>query len=725
MKITKLQKKWISVIIAFAIVLISFTLFRDNVLNLLAQLNLQSLKENYSELQIFFEDHPIESSLIYVSIYILAAALSIPGAIILTIAGGAIFGLFWGTVLVSFSSTIGATVAFLITRYFFRNSVRARFGDKLRTINDGIKKDGAFYLLTLRLVPIFPFFAINVLMALTPIKTHTFYIASQIGMLLGTIIFVNAGTQLANLNSTGDILSANLVISLCIIGIFPIVAKLVSDLISRRRVYANWPKPKKFDYNIIVIGAGAAGLVSSYIGTAVNAKVALIEKHKMGGDCLNTGCVPSKALIKTTHFIEEARQSKRLGIHKAEITFEFSEIMRRVHRIIKKIEPHDSIERYTELGVTCLQGNARVVSPWVVSFDGPDGQQEISARSIIIAAGARPIVPPLPNLSEVKYATSDTVWDLTDLPEKLIVIGGGAIGSELAQAFQRLGSNVILIESADRILMKEDIEVAEAINNQLSDEGVAILTRHRAKGFIKEKNVQTLVCDSPNGEVRLNFDQVLFAIGRQANILGYGLEDIDAVSQNDKVLPTNDFLETKFPNIYACGDVTGRMQFTHAAAHQAWYAAVNALFGRFKKFTVDFSSVPWATFTHPQVARVGLSENDAKKQNIDYEVTVYGLDDLDRAIADSEDHGFVKVLTRPNSDQLIGVTIVGENASEIISEFVLAMKHKLGLNKILSTTHIYPTFSEANKYVAGEWKRKHAPNTILKILKIYHRIMRK
>jgi pyruvate/2-oxoglutarate dehydrogenase complex dihydrolipoamide dehydrogenase (E3) component len=365
------------------------------------------------------------------------------------------------------------------------------------------------------------------------------------------------------------------------------------------------------------------------------------------------------------------------------------------------------------------------VSPWLVSYDGPDGQKEVSARSIIIAAGASPIVPPLPNLNEVKYATSDTVWDLTDLPEKLIVIGGGAIGSELAQAFQRLGSNVILIESADRILMKEDIEVAEVINNQLSDEGVAILTRHRAKGFIKEKNVQTLVCDSPNGEIRLNFDQVLFAIGRQANILGYGLEDIDAVSPNDTVLPTNEFLETKFPNIYACGDVTGRMQFTHAAAHQAWYATVNALFGRFKKFTVDFSSVPWATFTHPQVARVGLSEDDAKKQNIDHEVTVYGIDDLDRAIADSEDHGFVKVLTRPNSDQLLGVTIVGENASEIISEFVLAMKHKLGLNKILSTTHIYPTFSEANKYVAGEWKRKNAPNTILKILKIYHRLMRK
>lgn len=725
MKISDPQKKWISSATAFAIVAVLFIFFREDVLNLLAQLNLQSLKENYSVLQIYFEDHPIQSSLIYVSIYTLAAALSIPGAIILTIAGGAIFGLLWGTFLVSFSSTIGATIAFLITRYFLRNSVRARFGDKLKIINDGIKKDGAFYLLTLRLVPIIPFFAINVLMALTPIKTHTFYIASQIGMLLGTIIFVNAGTQLANLNSTSDILSANLIISLCIIGIFPIIAKLVSDLINRKRVYANWSKPKKFDFNLIVIGGGAAGLVSSYIGAAVNAKVALIEKHKMGGDCLNTGCVPSKALIKTAHFVEEARQSKRLGIQTTEITFDFEEIMRRVRRIINKIAPHDSIERYTKLGVTCLQGNAKLVSPWTVSYEGPSGKQEVSARSIIIAAGANPVVPHLPNLSEVEHVTSDTIWDLNKLPDNLIVIGGGAIGSELAQAFQRLGSKVILIESADRILMKEDTEVAEAISNQLSDEGVAILTRHRAKGFIKEKNTQTLVCDSPNGEVKFNFDQVLFAIGRRANIQGYGLEDIEAISTQDMVLPTNEFLETKFPNIYACGDVTGRMQFTHAAAHQAWYAVVNALFGQFKKFAVDFSCVPWATFTHPQVARVGLNEDDANRKNIKYETTVYGLDELDRAIADSEDYGFVKVLTRPNSDRIIGVTIVGENASEIISEFVLAMKHGLGLNKILSTTHVYPTFSEANKYVAGEWKRKHAPKTILKILKIYNRIMRK
>ncbi len=725
MKHTNPQKKWIGLIITTSIIALVFIVFWESILNLLTQLNLQSLKDNYSELQIYFRDHPVQLSLLYALIYITVTALSLPGAVIMTLAGGAIFGLVLGTILVSFCSTIGATAAFLITRYFFRNSVRARFGDKLKIINDGIKKDGAFYLLTLRLVPIFPFFAINVLMALTPIKTRTFYLASQLGMLLGTIIFVNAGTQLATLNSTGDILSVNLIISLFVLGLFPIVAKIASDLMNRRRIYAKWSKPKHFDYNLIVIGGGAAGLVSSYVGAAVNARVALIEKHKMGGDCLNTGCVPSKALIKTAHFIEQAKNSKRLGIQKADITFNFSDVMKRVQKVIKKIEPHDSVDRYTELGVTCYQGNAKIISPWTISIEGEEGEKKISARSIIVASGASPIIPHLPNINEINHATSDTIWDLNDLPKRLIIIGGGAIGCELAQAFQRLGSEVILVESDNRILIKEDADVAEMIENQLSDEGVTVLTRHRAKGFVKEKSVQTLVCDSPNGEVQLAFDQVLFAIGRRANLKGYGLEDIDAISAEDIVLPTNDFLQTKFPNIYACGDVTGRMQFTHAAAHQAWHAAVNALFGRFKQFTIDFSSVPWATFTHPEVARVGLNEDEANKKNIAYEATIYGIDDLDRAIADSEDHGFIKVLTRPKSDQIIGVTIVSEHASEIIAEFVLAMKYKLGLNKILATTHIYPTFSEANKYVAGEWKRKNAPKKILKILEIYHRVLRR
>ncbi|MDC3408367.1 FAD-dependent oxidoreductase [Burkholderiales bacterium] len=725
MKPQKPYKKSLSITIVLSLAILGFFIFRQDILDTLAQLNLQSLKDNYASLKIYFHNRPFQSSLVYVAIYILVTALSLPGAVILTLAGGAIFGLWWGIILVSFSSTLGATAAFLLTRFFFRNYIRSRFGDKLTTINEGIKKDGAFYLFTLRLIPVFPFFVINVLMALTALKTWTFYWVSQLGMLLGTVIYVNAGTQLATLNSTGDILSIDLIISLCVVGLLPITAKLFIGLIRRKRIYAKWTRPKQFDYNLIVIGGGAAGLVSSYIGAAVNARVALIEKHKMGGDCLNTGCVPSKALIKTAQFLEQARQSKKLGLDKAEIHYEYSDIIKRVQKIIKKIEPHDSRERYTELGVECIQGAATITSPWTVTVDGTHGQQEISARSIIVAAGASPVVPHLPNIDQIQYVTSDTIWDMKDLPKKLIVIGGGAIGCELAQAFKRLGSEVILIESENRILIKEDSEVTEIIENQLTDEGVTVLTRHRAKGFISEKGTQIMVCDSPNGEVRLTFDVILFAIGRRANINGYGLETIDAISDEDIILPTNDFLETRYPNIYACGDVTGRMQFTHAAAHQAWHAVVNSLFGTFKKFPIDFSAVPWATFTHPEIARVGVNEEEAKMTNLPYEITTYGIDDLDRAITDSEDRGFIRVLTQPGSDKIIGVTIVCEGASEIISEFVLAMKYKLGLNKILATTHIYPTFSEANKYVAGEWKRKNKPERLLKILKIFHQIRRR
>ena len=725
MKPQKPYKKTLSITIVLSLAILGFFIFRQDILDILAQLNLQSLKDNYASLKIYFNDRPFQSSLVYVAIYILVTALSLPGAVILTLAGGAIFGLWWGIILVSFSSTLGATAAFLLTRYFFRNYIRSRFGDKLTTINEGIKKDGAFYLFTLRLIPVFPFFVINVLMALTALKTWTFYWVSQLGMLLGTVIYVNAGTQLATLNSTGDILSIDLIISLCVVGLLPITAKLFIGLIRRKRIYAKWTRPKQFDYNLIVIGGGAAGLVSSYIGAAVNARVALIEKHKMGGDCLNTGCVPSKALIKTAQFLEQARQSKKLGLDKAEVHYEYSDVMKRVQKIIKKIEPHDSRERYTELGVECMQGTATITSPWTVTVDSTNGQQEFSARSIIVAAGASPVVPHLPNIDQIQYVTSDTIWDMKDLPKKLIVIGGGAIGCELAQAFKRLGSEVILIESENRILIKEDSEVTEIIENQLTDEGVTVLTRHRAKGFISEKGTQILVCDSPNGEVRLTFDVILFAIGRRANINGYGLETIDAISDEDIILPTNDFLETRYPNIYACGDVTGRMQFTHAAAHQAWHAVVNSLFGTFKKFPIDFSAVPWATFTHPEIARVGVNEEEAKMTNLPYEITTYGIDDLDRAITDSEDRGFIRVLTQPGSDKIIGVTIVCEGASEIISEFVLAMKYKLGLNKILATTHIYPTFSEANKYVAGEWKRKNKPERLLRILKIFHQIRRR
>ncbi|NOQ36022.1 MAG: dihydrolipoyl dehydrogenase, partial [Methylococcaceae bacterium] len=479
-------------------------------------------------------------------------------------------------------------------------------------------------------------------------------------------------------------------------------------------------KPKKFDTNLVAIGAGSGGLVTAYIAAAVKAKVTLIEKHKMGGDCLNTGCVPSKALIRSAKFLSHVTRSVEFGIKKAEVEFDFIEVMERVQNIVKTVEPHDSIERYTELGVDVVTGTAKIISPWEVEVTTETDVQTISTRSIVIAAGARPFVPPIKGLDEVGYMTSDNIWNLRVKPKRLVVLGGGPIGCELAQAFARLGIEVTQVEMLPRIMIREDSEVSEMVAAKFRKEGIKVLTNHTAKEFLLDNGEKVLIAEHEGKDIRIEFDEVLLAIGRVANISGYGVEEMGIELSPRKTIAVNAFQETNYPNIYACGDVAGPYQFTHTAAHQAWYAAVNALFGGFKKFKTDYSVIPWATFTDPEVARVGLNEQEAKEQGIAYEVSLYGIDDLDRAIADNEAHGFVKVLTVPNKDKILGVTIVGEHSGDLIAEFVLAMKHNLGLNKVLGTIHIYPTMAEANKYVAGVWKKQHQPKKLLKWIESYH-----
>jgi dihydrolipoamide dehydrogenase len=486
------------------------------------------------------------------------------------------------------------------------------------------------------------------------------------------------------------------------------------------KIYEKWQKPEHYDNNLVVIGAGAGGLVSAYIAAAVKAKVTLIEKHHMGGDCLNTGCVPSKALIRSARFLSHVKRAKAFGIDKTEVDFDFAAIMERVQQVIKTVEPHDSIERYTGLGVAVLQGTAKIVSPWAVEVTTAEGAKTITTRSIVIAAGARPFVPPIPGIEQIDYLTSDTVWNLRVLPKRLLVLGGGPIGCELAQTFARLGSQVTEVEMAPRIMVREDADVSAAVMARFQQEGVDVRVDHTARQFIVENGENILMAEYQGQTVRIAFDQVLVAIGRAANLQGYGLEELGITLSPGKTIDTNAFQQTNYPNIYAVGDVAGPYQFTHTAAHQAWYAAVNALFGQFRKFRTDYSVIPWATFTDPEVARVGLNEQDAKAEGITYEVSTYGIDDLDRAIADSEAHGFVKVLTRPGKDKILGVTIVGEHAGDLIAEFVLAMKHGIGLNKILGTIHIYPTMAEANKYVAGVWKRNHTPKVLLAWVERYH-----
>ncbi len=682
-------------------------------------LSFSELKIRLDSFNAFYHDHTLATMLVYFVAYVLVTALSLPGAVIMTLAGGAVFGLATGTVIVSFASTIGATLAFLVSRYMFRDLVQSKFGSKLSAVNRGIEKEGGFYLFTLRLVPVFPFFVINLVMGLTRIKAAVFYLVSQAGMLPGTLVFVNAGTQLARLESAAGILSPGILFSFALLGIFPIIAKKLTEAIRARKVYAPYKKPTSFDYNIAAIGAGAAGLVTCYIAAAVKAKAVLIEENKMGGDCLNTGCVPSKSLIASAKLASHVKRADEFGFENAKADVNFKKVMARLHSNIKRIEPNDSVERYTQLGVDCIKGRAKIISPFEIEVNG----KTITTKNIVVATGARPVIPDLPGLDRINYYISDTIWDIKRLPGRLVVLGAGPIGCELAQAFSRLGSQVTLVQRGPQIMKKEDPDAAAAVKERFEAEGVSVLTGYSATAVEKNGEEKILVCDHDGKTVRIEFDQMLIALGRTPNVKGFGLEELGVAVTGNR-LETNDFLQTNFPNIFCCGDVHGRYQFTHTASHEAWYASVNALFGRFKKFRADYSTIPWATYTDPEVARVGLNETEAKDAGIDYEVVKYGIDDLDRAIADSEDHGFVKVLTVPGKDKILGVTIVGNHAADVIAEFVLAMKHGLGLNKILGTIHIYPTMAEANKYAAGLWKKAHAPERLLGWIEKYHTWMR-
>lgn len=687
-------------------------------------LTLGEIKARHEQLTALFAARPLLTVGAYAAVYLLVTALSLPGAALLTLLGGAMFGLGWGTLIVSFASSIGATLAFLASRFLFRDIVQRRFASGLAAVNRGIEREGAFYLFTLRLVPIFPFFLVNLVMGLTSIPVRTFYWVSQVGMLAGTLVYVNLGTQLARIDSLRGLLGPTLLASLALLGVFPLLAKRFVDALEARKVYRPFKRPDRFDRNLVVIGAGSAGLVTAYIAAAVKAKVTLIEKNRMGGDCLNTGCVPSKALIRSAKLLHQARQSERYGIRAMHADLDFAEVMQRVQRVIERIEPHDSVERYASLGVECLRGEARIRSPWEVEVRPPEGAGAppivIRTRHIVVAAGARPLVPPIPGLDAVDYLTSDNLWSLRERPARLLVLGGGPIGCELAQCFARLGSEVTQVEMAPRLLAREDPEVSALIAASFEREGIQVLTRHKALRFERDAGGHRMIADHGGAEVAIGFDRVLLALGRKANVTGYGLEELGVSLANSGTIEVNDYLETSFPNILACGDVAGPYQFTHTAAHMAWYASVNALFGRFRRFRVDYSVIPWCTFTDPEVARVGLSESEARERGVAFEIARYDIDDLDRAIADDAAHGFVKVITKQGSDRILGATIVGEHAGDLISEFVSAMKHGLGLNKILGTIHVYPTLAEANKYAAGNWRRAHAPERLLEWVRRYH-----
>ncbi|HUU33348.1 MAG TPA: FAD-dependent oxidoreductase [Vicinamibacterales bacterium] len=671
-------------------------------LGLQRYLSLEFFQSQRAAIDAYYAAHPAGTIAGYFALYVTVAALSLPGAAIMTLAGGAIFGFSVGLLVVSFASSVGATLAFLSARFLLRDWVQQRFGARLAPFNAGIEREGAFYLFAMRLVPAFPFFVVNLALGLTRLGTGTFYWVSQLGMLAGTAVFVYAGTELGTFQVSPQLLGA-----LALLGVFPLVAKRLLGAIKARRIYARWApmRPARYDYNLVVIGAGSAGLVSAYIAAATKARVALVEAHKMGGDCLNTGCVPSKALLRSAKLLSHIARARELGIAEASARVDFADVMDRVRRVVTAIEPHDSIARYTGLGVEVVEGRAQITSPWTVEVQTASGPRALTTKAIVIAAGAKPFVPPIPGLDEVGYLTSDTVWNLRQQPARLVVLGGGPIGSEMTQAFARLGSRVTQVEMAPRLLMREDPDVSALVQARFEREGVRVLTGHTAARFVVEHGEKLLVATHEGAEVRVPFDAVLVAVGRVANTAGYGLEELGIATTAARTVQTDDALQTIYPNIFACGDVAGPFQFTHTAAHQAWYASVNALFGTFRRYAADYRVIPWATFIDPEVARVGLNEQEARAQHVPHTVSTYDLGELDRAIADEEPHGFIKILTTPGTDTILGVTCVGEHAGDLLAEYVLAMKHGLGLNKILGTIHTYPTMAEANKYVAGAWRR--------------------
>lgn len=668
------------------------------------------------------ETRQIQSMTAYFVLYLTFAAASLPGSAILTLCGGMLFGLAGGAVLSSFASTIGATLAFLFSRTLLREPMERRLGGWLRRFNAGIAREGALYLLSLRLIPVIPFPLINLVAGLTNLRLGTFVWASQLGMLPATILYAHAGTMLGDISSPGDVLTWPVLTAFAALAMLPWAARFLFRFIRRRHIYRSYVKPERFEHDLVVIGAGAAGLVAANVAATLRASVTLIEQNRMGGDCLNTGCVPSKALIRAARLAYDIRQARRLGIDVPAPTVSLPDVMRHIRDVIAAIEPHDSAERYAALGVTIRHGAARVIDPWHVEITAVDGSAcRISTRAIIIATGAEPAIPSVPGLRDTPYLTSETLWDhlsrLTVLPPRIAILGGGPIGCELAQAFARLGSGVTVLEQAKQLLPHEDEDVAAFARIMLESEGVAVLTGARLR-HCSAKGAETILTLDGEHEQRLSADMLIVATGRTARLSGFGLEEL-GIAAGQKI-EINEFLETRFPNILAAGDVASPFRFTHAAGEQGWRAAINALLGGLWRLGVDFDAMPAVTFTDPEIARVGFSESSARHAGLAFETTTIPFSDLDRALVDRAATGFIKILTEPGKDRILGATIVGAHAGEIVSVFALSIRKRLGLGAILATIHAYPTFAEIGKLAAREWRRKQMSTTLLRLLERFH-----
>ncbi|OCX65821.1 hypothetical protein BFP70_06680 [Thioclava sp. SK-1] len=660
--------------------------------------SIDGLRDLFAQFNGAKASHPMAFAGGFFAIYVAVTALSLPFATWLTVIGGALFGLWGGLALVSFASTIGATAAFLVSRYLMGDWVRARYGEKLAQYHQKLETEGPFVLFSLRLIPVVPFFVVNLIFGLVPMPAWRFYAISQIAMLPATAVFVFAGTQLAQISSLSDIVQPGMLAAFVALGVLPWAARAVVAVIRRRKALSGYTKPKVFDRNLIVIGAGAGGLVASYVAAAAQAKVTLIEAGPMGGDCLNTGCVPSKALISSARATADATRAARLGVHAAPCV-DFPAVTARLRDVIDQIAPNDSVERYSGLGVEVIQGYGQIIDPWTVEVHGA----RLTTRSIIVATGAAPVIPPISGINLVAPMTSETFWPWLiaqdQPPQNLLILGGGPIGCELAQALARLGAGVTVIEAAPRLIAREEPEASQALQKALLADGVTVKTGAKAAQFGKDEDGTGWVALEDG--TKLRFDALLVAAGRAPRLTGFGLEALGLIRDGSSLV--NSQLQSAMPHILFAGDVSGGAQLTNAAGHQGWIAAANALARPFWRFRADAAPIPAAVFTAPEIARVGLTQAQANKGS--YDVTTLPLGEIDRAVTEGEAEGLVKILTQKGRDKILGVTVVGPHAAEILPEFTLAMRHGLGLGKILSTPHIYPSWSEGAKNAAGRWRQ--------------------
>ncbi|MEI7785895.1 MAG: FAD-dependent oxidoreductase [Betaproteobacteria bacterium] len=682
-------------------------------------LSLEALREHQKDWWIWQASHPWLARAAFATVYVGVTGMSLPGATVLTLAGGALFGFVEGAVLVLLAATLGATLAMVVARYLLRDLARHYAGRWHAALERGMARDGNFYLLALRLLPVFPFFAINLAMGLTQMRAGPFAAISLVGMVPATLVYVHAGGALSRLRSASDVWSADLLLALAALAALPLLLRWALPRWRARRALARWwaQRPQRFDRNLVVIGAGAGGLVTAYMASALRAKVSVIEAERPGGDCLYRGCVPSKTLIHAARQMHQARQAGQFGVQVGEPALDGPALMRRLQQVISQIEPHDSAERYTALGVEVLKARARILNPWTVELQDGQGTRQLSTRAIVVATGSTPVLPQWPGLEQVDAVTSDTLWDrlaaLQQIPRRILVVGGGAIGCELSQALARLGAQLTLVEQGPQLLAQEDTDVGEAALQALQAAGVEVLLQARVQRCGRDEQRHALV-HSAAGERRIEFDLLLLALGRRPRWQGLGLEALGL-----KEFVVDEYLETPIPGIFAAGDVTGQGQLTHAAGHQGWHAAVHAVQG-FYRMRADRALMPQTLFLDPQIARVGLNEKQAQAQGLAYDLTRLDLAELDRAIIEGSRSGFIKLLTAAGSDRLLGVCIVGEQAGELLAEFTLAMNNGLGLKRVLASVHPYPTFSQANQLAAGAHRRTHQPRWALPWLKRYH-----